>query len=269
MALLCGIDLGSLRTLSWVAWLEDGRFLLDVYVPSREHPLPASPSGWPPAFFGIDAPQGLPVPGARTRQADREAQVPTKSLPVTRAELATWPLYRSFVEAGVELFWAVHEQELASVLGLVPVPDGEGTVFETYPRLVFSRLFPGVRIPSKRKDPFAYIEAVWGRLQAAGYSCEGVVRPGVDHCDALRARRRSLPRRRRALHRHRGAPAGRRPGRESAARGVHRGARSQLGRKDLTSAMNRDRINPLERARDGELGIPKRSLTFQKEKSCR
>ncbi len=185
MALLCGIDLGSLRTLSWVAWLEDGRFLLDVYVPSPERPLPASPSGWPPAFFGIDAPQGLPVPGERTRRADREAQVPTRSLPVTRAELETWPLYRAFVEAGVELFWAVHERELASVLGLVPIPDGEGTVCETYPRLVFSRLFPGVRIPSKRKDPFAYIEAVWGRLQAAGYSCDGVVRPGVDHCDAM------------------------------------------------------------------------------------
>ena len=186
MALVCGIDLGSWKTLSWVAWLEDeGRFLLDVYRPTPERPLPDSPSGWPPAFFGIDGPQGLPVPGERTRRADREANVPTRSLPVTRAEMATWPLYRSFIETGVELFWAVHQQELASVLGLVPVPDGEGVVFETYPRLVFTRLFPGVKLPSKRKDPFAYIETVWDRLQGAGYSCEGVVRPGVDHCDAM------------------------------------------------------------------------------------
>lgn len=185
MALVCGIDLGSFRTLSWVAWLEESRFLLDVYIPTRERPLPDSPSGWPPAFFGIDGPQGLPVPGQRTRLADRDARVPTRSLPVTREELAVWPLYQSFIEAGVELFWAVHEQELASILGLVPAPGAEGTVFETYPRLVFTRLFPGVRLPSKRKDPFAYVETVWDRIQGEGYTCDGVVRPGVDHCDAM------------------------------------------------------------------------------------
>ena len=54
MALLCGIDLGSFRSLSYVAWLEDEQFVLDEYLASREHPLPPAPGGWPPAFTGIE-----------------------------------------------------------------------------------------------------------------------------------------------------------------------------------------------------------------------
>lgn len=185
MALLCGIDLGSLRTLGYVAWLEDGELLLDVYTPTLEAPLPASPGGWPPSFIAIDAPQGLPARGARARRADLEAKAPTKILPADREALASFRLYVGLITAGIEVFWSVHERELASIFGLVPLGDAGTTVCETYPRYVFKQLFPGVPIPSKRKDPFAYVEAVWPRIQSLGYSCPSVLRPGVDHLDAM------------------------------------------------------------------------------------
>jgi hypothetical protein len=184
MALLCGIDLGSFTTDSYVAWLEDGHFLLETYRPTRAHPLPDSPGGWPPAYTGIDAPQGFPEVGERRRrEADRLAKTPTRVLPRTRAELAGWRLYRPFVETGVEVFWSIHEKELASILGLVPVPDGEGTVFETYPRYVLLQLW-GERPPSKRRHPREYVDFVWERLRREGYSCASPVeRP--DHVDAM------------------------------------------------------------------------------------
>ncbi len=183
MALLCGIDLGSLRTPSYVAWLEEERIVLDEYLATVERPLPPSPGGWPPAFTGIDGPQGLPRPGERSRVADLAARVPTKVLPRSRAELAGWRLYKPFVEAGLELFWSIHQRELASILGLVPVPGAEGIVFETYPRYVLLQLW-GVRPPSKRREPAAYVDFVWGRLREAGYLCDDpVTRP--DHVDAI------------------------------------------------------------------------------------
>ncbi len=183
MALLCGIDLGSFHTLSHVAWLEEGQFLLDTYTASPDQPLPPSPGGWPPAFTGIDGPQGLPAVGRRARRADLEAKTPTKVLPGTRAELAGWRLYRPFVEAGVELFWSIHEREIASILGLVPVPDAESVVFETYPRYVLLQLW-GERPPSKRRDPAAYVDFVASRLRDAGYTWTGdATRP--DHVDAM------------------------------------------------------------------------------------
>jgi predicted nuclease with RNAse H fold len=183
MSLLCGIDLGSFRSPSYVAWLEDEQLVLDEYLASPARPLPPSPGGWPPAFTGIDAPQGLPRPGERSRRADLEAKAPTKVLPRTRAELVGWRLYRPFVEAGVELFWSIHERELASILGLVPIPGDEGTVFETYPRYVLLQLW-GERPPSKRREPAAYVDFVWSHLREAGYVCDQpVTRP--DHVDAM------------------------------------------------------------------------------------
>ena len=183
MALVCGVDLGSFTTQSYVAWLEDGQFVLDSYMPTREEPLPPSPGGWPPAFTGIDAPQGLPAVGERSRRADLQAGAPTKVLPRTRAELAGWRLYRPFVEAGIEVFWSLHERELASILGLVLVPGAEGVVFETYPRYVLLQLW-GERPPSKRKEPAAYIDFVASRLRDAGYAWD--VDPSrPDHVDAM------------------------------------------------------------------------------------
>jgi predicted nuclease with RNAse H fold len=166
-----------------VAWLEDGQFVLDSYLATPDQPLPPSPGGWPPAFTGIDGPQGLPREGERSRQADLHAQAPTKVLPRTRAELAGWKLYRPFIETGIELFWQIHERELASILGLVPIPDGEGVVCETYPRYTLLQLW-GERPPSKRKEPAAYVDFVWSRLREEGYTCEDpVTRP--DHVDAM------------------------------------------------------------------------------------
>jgi hypothetical protein len=163
--------------------MEDGEIVLDSYVAGAEEPLPAPPGGWPPAFTAIDGPQGLPLPGQRTRRCDREAGVPTKSLPVSREELAVWPLYQPFLFAGVEMFWSIHEQERASVLGLVPLPV-EGTVCETYPRYVAACLWPGLKLPSKRRTPDVYIDVVWSRLREAGYSCQSEIsRP--DHVDAM------------------------------------------------------------------------------------
>jgi hypothetical protein len=183
MALVCGIDLGSFQTLSYVAWLEDGELLLDTWTASLAAPLPPAPGGWPAVYTAIDGPQGLPWPGARQRLCDRAANVPTKSLPTSRAELAAWPLYRELLTAGVELFWSLHEGEHASILGLVPLPD-VGIVCETYPRYVASRLWPGFKLPSKRRTPADYVDVVWTRLRAAGYTCNSeITRP--DHVDAM------------------------------------------------------------------------------------
>jgi hypothetical protein len=104
-------------------------------------------------------------------------------LPRTRAEFAGWKLYRHFIETGIEIFWSIHEQERASILGLVPVPGAETIVFETYPRYVLLQLW-GLRPPSKRKQPAAYVDFVWSRLREAGYTCDdAVTRP--DHVDAM------------------------------------------------------------------------------------
>lgn len=183
MALLCGIDLGSFSTVSWIAWLEDGQFVLDGYLATLRRPLPHPPGGWPPAFTGIDGPQSLPRVGERRREADRLAGTPTKALPRDHAELAEWRAYKPLIEAGVELFWTLHEREIATILGLVPIPDGEGIVFETYPRYVLRQLWRE-EPPSKRGDPKAYVDFVWSRLREAGYVCDDpVTRP--DHVDAM------------------------------------------------------------------------------------
>lgn len=70
---VCGIDLGSFTSTSYVAWLRGRRFLLDLYRASAEMPLPSPPAGWPMArWVMIDGPQGLPSQG-KVRAADREA----------------------------------------------------------------------------------------------------------------------------------------------------------------------------------------------------
>lgn len=183
MPTLYGIDVGSLRTLSYVAWLREGQFRLDLYVPSRGEPLPRPPKGWDePAVIGLDAPQGLPSRGTGIRSCDRAANTPTRRLPADRGELAAWQLYRGLVEAGVEIFWSAHNCGRGHVAGL----PGTGPVLcETYPRYVIRRLWPNLAIPSKRNDPLTYVDAVWSRIQALGYACPSVERPAVDHVDAM------------------------------------------------------------------------------------
>ena len=186
MSLVCGVDVGSLRSLSYIAWLQEQRFVLDLYIPSIETPLPSPPFGHEqPEYIGFDVPQGLPEVGCARRVADEKANTPTRKLPGSREELHNWLLYKGLIEAGVDMFWAIYSQGLASIAGLASSATAATTVFETYPRYVIKCLWPGMHIPSKRQSPLKYVDIVWGRIQAAGYSCDGVVRPAVDHVDAM------------------------------------------------------------------------------------
>lgn len=185
MSLVCGIDAGSLKTPSYVAWLRDQEFLLDIYIPSSDKPLPESPESWSqPLYVAIDAPQGLPAPGKSNREADREASTPTKRLPADRVKLAQSKLYKGLIEAGIEIFWSVHEGEWGRIPGLDERPEWP-VVFETYPRYVIRQLWPRLDIPSKRRAPLMYVNDVWGKLQGEGYHCSGVTRPTVDQVDAM------------------------------------------------------------------------------------
>jgi predicted nuclease with RNAse H fold len=186
VTLVCGIDLGSLRTPAHVAWLvEDRLFVLDSYLPTRERPLPAPPAGaGTPACYAIDGPQGLPNRGAVARQADLAAGTPTRRLPATRQDLTSWRLYRGLIEAGIELFWAVYVGRLGGIPGLETV-TGLPVVCETYPRYILRRLWPGLRIPSKRRQPLSYGEAVYQQLCSLGYRCPGLARPTPDQADAM------------------------------------------------------------------------------------
>lgn len=186
MEVVCGIDVGSLQSLNYIAWLYERQFILDLYIPTIKKPLPQPPEGLrQPRFMGFDAPQGLPGPGRAIRVADKEAGVPTKRLPANRTQLGIWKLYQGLIRAGVEIFWAVYEQGLASIAGLAHTAQSSTIIFETYPRYVIRRLWPGLDIPSKKREPLAYVDTIWGRIQEAGYSCISVVRPTVDHVDAM------------------------------------------------------------------------------------
>lgn len=183
---VCGIDTGSLRSLSYVAWLRDGEFLLDLYVPSSARPLPEPPASWgEPSHIGLDVPQGLPLNGEKRRVADREAKTPTRRLPRDRRELSEWKAFEALIEAGLEIFWALANEGETSIVGLREETEGRTTVFETYPRYVIKRLWPDFQIPSKRKRPLDYVEGVWSRMIARGYSCTGAIRPSVDQVDAM------------------------------------------------------------------------------------
>lgn len=182
---VCGIDAGTFTSNSYVAWLRGREFRLGRYRPSRTHPLPLHPAGWPaPRVIALDLPQSLPRPGAKRRAADAAAATPTNALPASRAELRDWRLYRGLIEAGVDTYWAIHTTSAGAITGLAPSKDGTPLVVETYPRYVLKRVWPQFRIPSKRKDPDEYTEQVWALLEEAGYSA--ATAPGrPDHVDAM------------------------------------------------------------------------------------
>lgn len=163
MTFVCGVDVGSLKTPAYVAWLEEDVFELDAYQPTTEQPLPLDRRT---AVFALDAPQGLPLEGRSRRAADRDAKTPTSVLPTVRAEIALMRAYGPFVEAGITIFWEAQRNGLAAVPGLT----GSGpALLETYPRFTIRRLWPDLRpIPSKRKAPRAYVAELWARLQALG-----------------------------------------------------------------------------------------------------
>jgi predicted nuclease with RNAse H fold len=163
LTLVCGVDVGSLRTPAHVAWLEEDAFELGTYRPTREQPLPL---GRRPAAYALDAPQGLPLGDRSRRAADRDAKTPTSVLPTARADVALMRAYGPFVDAGITIFWEAQRNGLAAIPGL----KGSGpTLLETYPRFVIRRLWPDLRpIPSKRKAPRVFVAELWARLQALG-----------------------------------------------------------------------------------------------------
>ncbi|MEX2211210.1 MAG: DUF429 domain-containing protein [Gaiellaceae bacterium] len=165
MTLVCGVDVGSFQTPAYVAWLDGLVFESEAYLPSAEQPLPRR---YEPTAYALDAPQSLPRLGRSRRSADVGAKTPTSVLPTSRAGIAAMPIYRQFVEAGVEIFWSAQR----SGLGAVPGLGGSGPVLlETYPRFVIRSLWPDLRpIPSKRKASRDYIDALWPRIRDLGLS---------------------------------------------------------------------------------------------------
>jgi len=75
---VCGIDLGSFKTPSYIAWLEGKEFLFDLYITSKEKPLPSLPTGISkPTHCALDGPQSLPLFGNKRRECDKGAKTPT------------------------------------------------------------------------------------------------------------------------------------------------------------------------------------------------
>lgn len=192
--LVCGIDLGSRSTLSYVAWLDGNRLVFDVYQASAERPLPEPPGQRRVAAYAIDAPQGLPAAaaGGRSRRvADAEAHTPTQSLPTDRAGLLALRLYGGLVRTGVEVFWSIHTRGLGHIVGSdepAAPADDRPLVGETWPRLVLRRLRASARgEPPKRREPEAYARLVWQVVRATGLHAASVRTPAVDHAEAALA----------------------------------------------------------------------------------
>ena len=184
MAIVCGVDCATLRHPNWIAWLEDGQFVLDSYLPSVDQPLPALK--FKPGevrCYALDAPQSLPLRGDTARACDRLANTPTRRLPADRAELEQWRAYRGLIEVGVSIFWWVHDQQLASIAGTADAVAP--LACETYPRYIIKRMWPALTIPSKKNQPMDYIDAIYSEIQKLGYVCRSVVRPSVDQLDAM------------------------------------------------------------------------------------
>ena len=181
---VCGIDMGSLNTPSYVAWLKEKEFLLDMYRPTVGKPLPMLPFPDYVASYAIDAPQGLPSKGEYNRLCDKQAVTPTNRLPEDRHALATWKLYGGLVRCGVEIFWSIHSGKHARVFGF----EGSGDmpiVAETYPRRIALRWELPPRLPSKSNDAVTYVNFVWSHLKSLGYHCHSVIHPTVDQVDAM------------------------------------------------------------------------------------
>ncbi|MCY0885805.1 MAG: DUF429 domain-containing protein [Firmicutes bacterium] len=186
--LWAGVDVGSLQTPAYVAWLTgSGLLCFDGYVPDVRHPLPVPPAGWArPTAVALDAPQDLPAGGRDRRAADAAAGTPTGRMPAGRLQLQQQSLYRELIAAGVDLFWAVYIRGSGRVPGLAAMAPARGSlVLETYPRKVLRKLLPsGIPLPSKRKQTARYIDLAWTVVRRQGCWAPGVVRPTVDQVDA-------------------------------------------------------------------------------------
>jgi len=182
----CGVDLGSFKTPSYVAWLEGKEFHFDLYLPSKEKPFPPLPSGLSiPTHIAFDGPQSLPAIGNKRRECDKLANTPTRVLPSNRKELQSWKMYRQLIECGIEIFWSVYSNNLASIAGLKDVSKSELVIFETYPRYIIKRLWPGESIPSKSKAKREYIKKFSALIKRKGYSFEENKVTSHDYVDAM------------------------------------------------------------------------------------
>ena len=115
------MDAGTLTSTSYVAWLRGKEFVFGEHRLDPAAPFPEAPRGWSrPEVIAYDLPQGLPMPPARRRQADIQANTPARALPTSGAELATWKAYRGFIEAGIEIFWSIYEKGMGDIAGLSP-----------------------------------------------------------------------------------------------------------------------------------------------------
>lgn len=180
------MDAGTLASTIYVAWLRENEFVFSEYSLDPAAPFSEPPPGWPrPEVVTFDLPQGLPMPPARRRKADIEAKAPPSALPTSRAELATWKAYRGFIEAGIEVFWSIYEKGLGDIAGLSPRSGTRPFVVATYPRYVIRRLWPELKIPSKRKEPERYVEVLSGLLRGKGYVWDERLPLRVDHVDAM------------------------------------------------------------------------------------
>ena len=184
--LVCGIDTGTFSSPSYVAWLQNRTFVLDLYQPGPDRLLPEEPfAGMAASAYALDAPQGLANPGRKRRHADQQAKTPTSVLPWDREALAGWRLFRGLIEAGIDIFWGIRERGLCTVVGLEQSSRQLPFAMETYPRYLLRRLFPETRIPSKKKAGAEYARVFWSRIRSLGYSCESVRTPSVDQVDAM------------------------------------------------------------------------------------
>jgi predicted nuclease with RNAse H fold len=197
-SLVCGVDLGSSNTLSYIAWLDinSKQIVLDCYIPDPIlAPLPASlTTGQAPILIGFDCPQSLPEPPSTVRRADKLANTPTRVLPTSLEQLTGENskkfVYKELIKLGTTLFWNAYIQQIAAIYGLhgnQSIMSNHITLFETYPRFIIKTLFSlkDREIPSKRKQPFLYITKIWSLITSRGYSCSSVIHPSVDQVDAV------------------------------------------------------------------------------------
>ncbi|HEY8470810.1 MAG TPA: hypothetical protein VIL18_14255 [Longimicrobiales bacterium] len=159
-------------------------------------PFPTPPAGWArPEVVVFDLPQGLPAEGARRRRADIEAKTPTRALPASRAELASWKAYSGFIRAGVEIYWRIYEKGLGDIAGLGQRNGSRPFVVERYPRYVIQRLSSGLTVPPKRQNVTAYVVVLTALLRERGYAWRDRIPLRVDHAArcCARSRRWRLP----------------------------------------------------------------------------
>jgi predicted nuclease with RNAse H fold len=183
---VCGIDLGSFKTTSYVAWLEDRQFSFDVYIPSKDKPLPTVPFNLSTStHFAIDGPQSLPAIESKRRECDRLANTPTRVLPKNRQELQNWKMYKELIHCGVEVFWSSYKNGFANLGGLNKEVNDIPIILETYPRYVIKRIWPSFMIPSKRKTPVEYVNKLIPLIKMMDYEFDESKILSPDYIDAI------------------------------------------------------------------------------------